>query len=893
MGCCASVSNAEDPTTPVRLDRARPVTNAFHNTVHKRLRKLNELDEITKVPFILIELTGEGDGEGEIEVTGKDEYGVYEALENFFVSTWGCEKLDPGDDSEDTKIPFCKGQYRWPGFSVQGDDGLNNLGKKTMEIIDFMCGHLSWTLAVVNGGNVGANRDVRETQLIFKAPHPMNLVAPHLMVELRSAGFVEVCADLDEEHGDILESLDEYFADRFQAERIEGHEDFCDRYYQAGDGAFKGIAGSLESNFGLLCTDVCDRITQWEGWSLVACNASNYGADGTYSEQQMIFRRDYHPLGDSKYVQVILNGLGNIEVNGKHIREIHSKLDGFLRRKWGCERAGQFHEGETMCRRYTWGNDLNMLLCTAEVVKFFELQGWEIQVASQQQVLEDGNWCQEQQLLFRPGRTEVGTIEPHVFFELYAGEGDPQYFEDEETTQVLGNQQLRIRCIGPGSDKGRVSPEIRSVMQEFQTFVEDYLGGEQTETDGEFESVYACNVFMCRGKFENNLAQWTMRLCDWMVDTLGWSFIVCSLCNMGEFGQNRLQQVIFRFDGDKRALPVSKVNNPSDEFMDSPFPDYWIYQEVLERQEVHKVRTCATEEKESLQQLVDATFRRILTRDRVPDDDAVDDEEMPYRIEVVHAFRSEHAWLNHRLFQSRQAEIEDFGVKTGDVDTLLKTRLVPGEAYLFHGTNPSSAMSILKTGFVLDHAGSATGTMYGAGVYMAECSSKSDEYGRDDGGNTYPSLHAMLVCKCFVGVPFVTDTAGDHVPTARRGGNHCICGDREAKVGTYREFVFFDEEKVYPEYAIIYRRQYDKSKVPEEMVQKTTGTTGRFWQMKAPDWRNVPPELNKVLIQAMRDGQEEVQLTLNGTEYSFNLTEKKGTNLRTGNKVPLRAPMVK
>ena len=27
-----------------------------------------------------------------------------------------------------------------------------------MEIIDFMCGTLSWTLAVVNGGNVGENR---------------------------------------------------------------------------------------------------------------------------------------------------------------------------------------------------------------------------------------------------------------------------------------------------------------------------------------------------------------------------------------------------------------------------------------------------------------------------------------------------------------------------------------------------------------------------------------------------------------------------------------------------------------------------------------------------------------------------------------------------------------
>ncbi|CAJ1405253.1 unnamed protein product [Effrenium voratum] len=898
MGCCASVSNAEDPTTPVRLDRARPVTNAFHNTVHKRLRKLNELDEITKVPFILIELTGEGDGEGEIEVTGKDEYGVYEALENFFVSTWGCEKLDPGDDSEDTKIPFCKGQYRWPGFSVQGDDGLNNLGKKTMEIIDFMCGHLSWTLAVVNGGNVGANRDVRETQLIFKAPHPMNLVAPHLMVELRSAGFVEVCADLDEEHGDILESLDEYFADRFQAERIEGHEDFCDRYYQAGDGAFKGIAGSLESNFGLLCTDVCDRITQWEGWSLVACNASNYGADGTYSEQQMIFRRDYHPLGDSKYVQVILNGLGNIEVNGKHIREIHSKLDGFLRRKWGCERAGQFHEGETMCRRYTWGNDLNMLLCTAEVVKFFELQGWEIQVASQQQVLEDGNWCQEQQLLFRPGRTEVGTIEPHVFFELYAGEGDPQYFEDEETTQVLGNQQLRIRCIGPGSDKGRVSPEIRSVMQEFQTFVEDYLGGEQTETDGEFESVYACNVFMCRGKFENNLAQWTMRLCDWMVDTLGWSFIVCSLCNMGEFGQNRLQQVIFRFDGDKRALPVSKsVNNAVQEYIDPEiFPSYWEYEEVLQQQVMQRVKACKAEEKEALQQLVDATFKRVLTRDRVPDDDAENDEEMPYRIEVVHAFRSEHARLQNLLCQvesDKEAPEESFSIKTSEVETLLSERLKQDESYLYHGTNPSSAMSILKTGFVLDHAGSATGTMYGAGVYLAECSSKSDEYGRDDGGNTYPSLLAMLICRSYVGNVHVVDSAGDHVPDARAGGFDCICGDREAKVGTYREFVFFDERQVYPEYAIIYRRQYDKMKVPDHMVVPTTGTTGRFWQMKAGDWKNVPPEVNKVLIQAMKDGDNEVAITLHGTEYIFNLHDKKGVNTRTGNKVPLRAPMVR
>ena len=37
---------------------------------------------------------------------------------------------------------------------------------------------------------------------------------------------------------------------------------------------------------------------------------------------------------------------------------------------------------------------------------------------------------------------QVGTIEPHVFVELYAGEGDPEYFNEEEHTQVTNGCQL-------------------------------------------------------------------------------------------------------------------------------------------------------------------------------------------------------------------------------------------------------------------------------------------------------------------------------------------------------------------------------------------------------------------------------------------------------------------
>merc|ERR1719272_616412 len=100
-------------------------------------------------------------------------------------------------------------------------------------------------------------------------------------------------------------------------------------------------------------------------------------------------------------------------------------------------------------------------------------------------------------------------------------------------------------------------------------------------------------------------------------------------------------------------------------------------------------------------------------------------------------------WVNHK-------SSKPFPVKTWAPAPFLSSRLKKSDAYLLHGTNPSSAMSILKTGFGLDHAGSSTGTMFGNGIYLAECSSKSDEYGQDDGGNTYPGVRAILVCRAFV-----------------------------------------------------------------------------------------------------------------------------------------------
>merc|ERR1719440_268020 len=119
---------------------------------------------------------------------------------------------------------------------------------------------------------------------------------------------------------------------------------------------------------------------------------------------------------------------------------------------------------------------------------------------------------------------------------------------------------------------------------------------------------------------------------------------------------------------------------------------------------------------------------------------------MPYRLEVVHMFRCEHAELYRRFNDCRAAYTGGTPVRPKTLEAagaadLLNKRLGPGEALLAHGTNPSSAMGILKTGFSLAAAGKSTGTLFGN--------------------------------------PYVVQDAGDHIATAKAQGCDCLIGDRE------------------------------------------------------------------------------------------------------------------
>jgi len=132
---------------------------------------------------------------------------------------------------------------------------------------------------------------------------------------------------------------------------------------------------------------------------------------------------------------------------------------------------------------------------------------------------------------------------------------------------------------------------------------------------------------------------------------------------------------------------------------------------------------------------------------------------------------------------------------------------VANEAWLFHGTKPIAANAITSDDFRIDLAGSSKGSLYGRGIYLAENSTKADEYSSAD---RRTGLFTMLLCRVTLGKMYYSDAVQ---PDARhceesciKGEYHSVLGDRRACRGTFREFCVFDEDQVYPNYIVSYSR---------------------------------------------------------------------------------------
>jgi hypothetical protein len=97
--------------------------------------------------------------------------------------------------------------------------------------------------------------------------------------------------------------------------------------------------------------------------------------------------------------------------------------------------------------------------------------------------------------------------------------------------------------------------------------------------------------------------------------------------------------------------------------------------------------------------------------------------------------------------------------------------------------------------------------MYGCGAYCAESSTKADEYAKDEPDGYYKGVYALLLCRAVMGKMYYTtqrDTsAGDKVAS---GNYDSTLGDRTKHTGTFREFVLYNADQVYPEYIVLYSR---------------------------------------------------------------------------------------
>jgi len=132
------------------------------------------------------------------------------------------------------------------------------------------------------------------------------------------------------------------------------------------------------------------------------------------------------------------------------------------------------------------------------------------------------------------------------------------------------------------------------------------------------------------------------------------------------------------------------------------------------------------------------------------------------------------------------------------------------EWLLFHGTNPDAVEAICGGDFTLHLAGSATGTLYGRGTYFAESITKADEYASPDKKGDC----CVLLCRVVGGRVLYNDEVQPDAELLQSrvlsGECHSILGDREKCRGTFKEYVIFDADQVYVEYALFYKRLYSE-----------------------------------------------------------------------------------
>jgi len=222
-------------------------------------------------------------------------------------------------------------------------------------------------------------------------------------------------------------------------------------------------------------------------------------------------------------------------------------------------------------------------------------------------------------------------------------------------------------------------------------------------------------------------------------------------------------------------------------------------------------------------------------------------EPVPTGFELVRAEKNRNDALWHTFSVTRSAIAEEVssgaiegqnlfnpathGAPRSSLDVTGTEDLDPriNEWRLFHGTGMGGIKGISATNFNIKMAGKGAtwkgkgddaGTpLYGFGAYLAERSTKADEYCdviKDD-GKALPidvGCCAMLVCRAVGGFSRLVDSNEFDTTELRTdvfdGPYHSVFGDRECVLKKpFREIIIYDNAQIFPEFILYYKRKYD------------------------------------------------------------------------------------
>lgn len=251
--------------------------------------------------------------------------------------------------------------------------------------------------------------------------------------------------------------------------------------------------------------------------------------------------------------------------------------------------------------------------------------------------------------------------------------------------------------------------------------------------------------------------------------------------------------------------------------------DYPVYWET-KSPDVCELVKLSSKHVQDFQSLFDTSYKKTWTRDRTRHNP--DRPQVPKGFRVLNVSRNEngHLWKEYfmRLSTLQEQMREDAGTSSRSIDiydprtSVASSKFQFGDVlahdcnewYLLHGTNPVAAKDICRSDFTIRTAGSNTGTLYGRGLYFADSITKADEYSKPNSDGVY----AVLVCRVLGGRVLYTDAVNpdpeDLVEQCVSGPYDTVLGDREKCRGTFKEFVLFDTEDVFPEFIIEYQRSY-------------------------------------------------------------------------------------